>query len=180
MPTAAAAITAVAIQPSAFSPGWSAFRHCDASENIRGWVEAHDWILDYDFNAVVCGHTNHWGTREDAQESRDYAFDMLEFSKEALNSNVDQDLFERFGRVTRVFLARDRETQRAKGFGKIANPGIRFSKIVFRCVPCYRRLEENRHLTRLCQSLAEGDAVHQRGRVDPCLAAVPALDAGGR
>jgi hypothetical protein len=80
-----------------FSPGWTAFRHCDASENIRGWTEAHDWILEYDFNAVVCGHTNHWGTRADAQESRDYVFDMVEFSKEALNSTVDQELFERFG-----------------------------------------------------------------------------------
>ncbi|KAL3475785.1 eukaryotic translation initiation factor 3 subunit G-domain-containing protein [Aspergillus californicus] len=31
-----------------------------------------------------------------------------------------RDLFERFGRVTRVFLARDRETQRAKGFAFIS------------------------------------------------------------
>lgn len=29
-------------------------------------------------------------------------------------------MFERFGRVTRVFLARDRETQRAKGFAFIS------------------------------------------------------------
>lgn len=31
-----------------------------------------------------------------------------------------RDLFERFGRVTRVFLARDRDTQRAKGFAFIS------------------------------------------------------------
>lgn len=31
-----------------------------------------------------------------------------------------RSLFERFGRVTRVFLARDRETQRAKGFAFIS------------------------------------------------------------
>lgn len=31
-----------------------------------------------------------------------------------------RDMFERFGRVTRVFLARDRETQRAKGFAFIS------------------------------------------------------------
>lgn len=31
-----------------------------------------------------------------------------------------RDLFERFGRVTRVFLARDRDTQKAKGFAFIS------------------------------------------------------------
>ena len=31
-----------------------------------------------------------------------------------------RDLFERFGRVTRVFLARDRESGRAKGFAFIS------------------------------------------------------------
>lgn len=31
-----------------------------------------------------------------------------------------RDMFERFGRVTRVFLAKDRETQRAKGFAFIS------------------------------------------------------------
>jgi translation initiation factor 3 subunit G len=31
-----------------------------------------------------------------------------------------RDLFERFGRVTRVFLAKDRETGRAKGFAFIS------------------------------------------------------------
>lgn len=31
-----------------------------------------------------------------------------------------RDMFERFGRVTRVFLAKDRETNRAKGFAFIS------------------------------------------------------------
>lgn len=31
-----------------------------------------------------------------------------------------RDMFERFGRVTRVFLAKDRETQLAKGFAFIS------------------------------------------------------------
>ena len=34
--------------------------------------------------------------------------------------NELRDLFERFGRVTRVFLAKDRETGRAKGFAFIS------------------------------------------------------------
>lgn len=39
---------------------------------------------------------------------------------ELAEENEMRDLFERFGRVTRVFLARDRETQRAKGFAFIS------------------------------------------------------------
>ncbi len=79
------------------SPGWSAFKHCDASENIRGWVEAHDQILEYDFTAVVSGHVNRWGTREDAIASREYTNDIVAFSREALAQVSYQELVERIG-----------------------------------------------------------------------------------
>lgn len=46
-------------------------------------------------------------------------FDHQQVSELAEEQEV-RDLFERFGRVTRVFLARDRETQRAKGFAFIS------------------------------------------------------------
>ncbi|MEA3116023.1 MAG: hypothetical protein QOG58_5822, partial [Caballeronia sp.] len=59
------------------SPGWSAFRACDASESFRGWVDAHDEILKYDFTALVAGHVNRWGKRADAVASREYAQDMV-------------------------------------------------------------------------------------------------------
>jgi glyoxylase-like metal-dependent hydrolase (beta-lactamase superfamily II) len=79
------------------SPGWSPFKACDASENIRGWAEAHDWILEYDFTAVVSGHVNRWGTREDAITSRDYTNDIIGFAKEALNEVDVADLVARIG-----------------------------------------------------------------------------------
>jgi len=79
------------------SPGWSAFKHCDASENIRGWVEAHDQILEYDFTAVVSGHVNRWGTREDAIASREYTNDIVAFSRDALTQVSYQELVERIG-----------------------------------------------------------------------------------
>ena len=41
---------------------------------------------------------------------------MSEFAEE----NDLREIFERFGRVTRVFLAKDRETGRAKGFAFIS------------------------------------------------------------
>ena len=79
------------------SPGWSAFKHCDASENIRGWVEAHDQILEYDFKGLVSGHVNRFGTREDAVTSRAYTYDIVEFSKKALDEVGYMDLIERIG-----------------------------------------------------------------------------------
>ncbi|MEV0034586.1 MBL fold metallo-hydrolase [Streptomyces sp. NPDC050804] len=79
------------------SPGWSAFKHCDASENIRGWAEAHDWILRYDFKGVVSGHVNRYGTPEDAKASRDYTNDIVEFSKEALGNGHELEYIERIG-----------------------------------------------------------------------------------
>ncbi|CAG8156475.1 unnamed protein product [Penicillium salamii] len=47
-------------------------------------------------------------------------FSSREQVSELAEENELRDLFERFGRVTRVFLARDRETQRAKGFAFIS------------------------------------------------------------
>lgn len=48
-----------------------------------------------------------------------YRLSSLQVSELAEEQEL-RDLFERFGRVTRVFLARDRETQRAKGFAFIS------------------------------------------------------------
>lgn len=66
------------------SPGSCTFMHCDASENISGWIEAHDQILEYDFDFLVGGHIFRWGTREDVIVAREYFHDMLAFADEAL------------------------------------------------------------------------------------------------
>jgi glyoxylase-like metal-dependent hydrolase (beta-lactamase superfamily II) len=79
------------------SPGWTPFKNCDASESFRGWVEAHDQILEYDFNAIVAGHCNHWGTREDAITAREYTNDMVTFSREALEQCGYMEILVRIG-----------------------------------------------------------------------------------
>lgn len=79
------------------TPGWSTFEYCDASENIRGWAEAHDWILEYDFRAVVSGHLTRWGTRDDATTSREYVQDLLAFSQEAVEEVKVDELVEKIG-----------------------------------------------------------------------------------
>src|SRR3546814_18759046 len=37
------------------SPGTTPFFHCDASENISGYIDAHRQILEYDFDYLVGG-----------------------------------------------------------------------------------------------------------------------------
>jgi glyoxylase-like metal-dependent hydrolase (beta-lactamase superfamily II) len=66
------------------SPGHTSFMHCDASENISGWLEAHDQILEYDFNYFVGGHITRWGTREDVITAREFFHDMLHYAWEVL------------------------------------------------------------------------------------------------
>jgi glyoxylase-like metal-dependent hydrolase (beta-lactamase superfamily II) len=66
------------------SPGCCTFMHCDASENISAWYQAHDQILEYDFDALVGGHIKRFGTRKDVLDAQEYFHDMLGFADEVL------------------------------------------------------------------------------------------------
>ncbi|MBC8113619.1 MAG: MBL fold metallo-hydrolase, partial [Candidatus Saccharimonas sp.] len=66
------------------SPGSCTFMHCDASENISGWIQAHEQILEYDFDFLVGGHAVRWGTREDVLLAQEYFRDMQGYADEAL------------------------------------------------------------------------------------------------
>lgn len=112
------------------------------------------------------------------------AWIVLEFCVDIFLANLDfpveqvselaeeqelRDLFERFGRVTRVFLARDRETQRAKGFAFISYadrgdaalacekvdgckfPSLRLAKTLL--MPSYSRLPPSHSSCRVRQAL---------------------------
>ena len=68
------------------SPGWITFRDCDASENMSGYVDAFDQVLSYDFETVVSGHVSKVGGREAVVEGREYMHDLLDFSREALET----------------------------------------------------------------------------------------------
>ncbi|RVK33836.1 MBL fold metallo-hydrolase [Sinorhizobium meliloti] len=74
------------------SPGWSTFFHCDASENMTGWIDAHDQILEYDFDALIAGHVTRYGTRADVEAAREYVNDMLDCSWEVLREERGPEL----------------------------------------------------------------------------------------
>jgi glyoxylase-like metal-dependent hydrolase (beta-lactamase superfamily II) len=66
------------------APGWVAFKGCDSSDNLSGWLQAHDQILGYEFDAIVCGHVARFGTRNDVLAAREYAHDLVNFARQAL------------------------------------------------------------------------------------------------
>src|SRR3546814_12837704 len=64
------------------SPGTTPFFHCDASENISGYIDAHRRILEYDFDYLVGGHVRRWGTRAAVDTALEYFQDMVNFRSE--------------------------------------------------------------------------------------------------
>jgi glyoxylase-like metal-dependent hydrolase (beta-lactamase superfamily II) len=82
------------------SPGSVAFMHCDASENISGFYQAHDDILSYDFKALVGGHITRWGTREDVEIVREYWHDLRTYGDEALKEMSTREVLEGFHQGT--------------------------------------------------------------------------------
>jgi glyoxylase-like metal-dependent hydrolase (beta-lactamase superfamily II) len=86
----------VLVKVDIISPGSVTFRHCDASENISGWLDAHDKILDYDFNALIGGHITRYGSRQDVETAREYFQDLLAFGHEAI-FEMSGSVEDRFG-----------------------------------------------------------------------------------
>lgn len=57
-------------------PGWVPSANLAFSSDIPGWVDAHDQVLDYDFDTFVGGHLARLGTREDVAVQREYVADL--------------------------------------------------------------------------------------------------------
>ena len=67
-------------------PGWSPFKDLAVSENIPGYIKAHDDVLSYDFDTLVSGHLGRLGTREDVEVQKEYVLDMQDNAAQALQT----------------------------------------------------------------------------------------------
>jgi len=65
-------------------PGWSMFKELAQAEYVPDFYEAHDKILQYDFNVYVGGHVTRLGDRHDVQVQREYVGDIIANAKYAL------------------------------------------------------------------------------------------------
>ncbi|KAH8896569.1 Metallo-hydrolase/oxidoreductase, partial [Thozetella sp. PMI_491] len=57
-------------------PGWAPFAYLAQAQDIPGFIEAHDQILEYDFDHFVGGHLTRSGNRTDVLVQRDYIKDL--------------------------------------------------------------------------------------------------------
>src|SRR4029077_14219295 len=57
-------------------PGWVPFKNLAVSQDIPGWVRAHDIILDYRWTPLVGGHVGRLGVRADGDLQRQYIRDL--------------------------------------------------------------------------------------------------------
>lgn len=65
-------------------PGWVPFRNLAIANDVHEFIRAHDEILKYDFDVMVCGHLTRHGTRADVEAQREYVQNLRDASKAAL------------------------------------------------------------------------------------------------
>jgi glyoxylase-like metal-dependent hydrolase (beta-lactamase superfamily II) len=66
-------------------PGWSMFKELAQAEYVPDFYEAHDKILQYDFNVYVGGHLTRLGNRQDVLIQKEYVGDIIANAKFALS-----------------------------------------------------------------------------------------------
>jgi glyoxylase-like metal-dependent hydrolase (beta-lactamase superfamily II) len=64
-------------------PGWTPFTNLAYAESVDGFLEAHDLILDYDFDHFIGGHLNRSGTRADVEIQKQYVADVVQAAGKA-------------------------------------------------------------------------------------------------
>lgn len=77
-------------------PGWIPFQNLAESSDIPGYVEAHDRILEYDFDTLVAGHLTRLGTRADVETQRAFIQDLEASAREAIATVTLNDVFQEF------------------------------------------------------------------------------------
>jgi hypothetical protein len=78
-------------------PGWVPFRNLAVANDVHEFIKAHDTILAYDFDVMVCGHLTRVGTRDDVEAQREYIQNLRDASKSALATVKIEDVGARTG-----------------------------------------------------------------------------------
>lgn len=69
-------------------PGWTPFPRLALTEDVNGFIAAHDEILSFDFDVFVGGHLTRLGSREDIEIQQEYIMDIVRAAGEA-NAALD-------------------------------------------------------------------------------------------
>ena len=69
-------------------PGWTPFKDLAMAEDVPYFLEAHDKILEYDFETFIGGHLTRLGTVEDVETQKEY-FQDIQKNAELANQEVN-------------------------------------------------------------------------------------------
>ena len=67
-------------------PGWTPFKWLAVAEDVPAFIDAHDWVLSYDFKTLISGHVGRLGTREDVEIQKEYILDTQTNAGKALQT----------------------------------------------------------------------------------------------
>ncbi|MFJ2556401.1 MULTISPECIES: MBL fold metallo-hydrolase [unclassified Streptomyces] len=80
-----------------FYPGWVPFTGLAVSQNVRGWVTAHDEAMRYPWKTLVGGHLGRLGVRSDADLQQQYVADLDASTRATYDSLDPTPFFDRYG-----------------------------------------------------------------------------------
>jgi len=80
-----------------FFPGWVPFKNLALSQDIPGWVRAHDIAMDYAWTTLVGGHLGRLGVRADGELQQQYIRDLDASVKQTMASLDPTPFFQAYG-----------------------------------------------------------------------------------
>jgi glyoxylase-like metal-dependent hydrolase (beta-lactamase superfamily II) len=78
-------------------PGWVPFKHLAESQDIPGWIAAHETALDYQWTTLVGGHIGRLGTRADVDLQKSYVTDLEDSTRTTLSTLDPTPFFDKYG-----------------------------------------------------------------------------------
>jgi glyoxylase-like metal-dependent hydrolase (beta-lactamase superfamily II) len=78
-------------------PGWTPFKNLAESQDIPGWLDAQQTVLDYSWTTLVAGHLGRLGNRADVAVQQNYLADLQAGARTALTTLDPTPFFEKYG-----------------------------------------------------------------------------------
>ena len=75
----------------------AAFLSLAVANDVHEFIRAHETVLSYDFDVIVCGHLTRPGTRDDVEVQSEYVQNLRDASKSALATVKIEDVGARTG-----------------------------------------------------------------------------------
>jgi glyoxylase-like metal-dependent hydrolase (beta-lactamase superfamily II) len=78
-------------------PGWVPFKNLAESQDVPGWIVAHDAVLATPWRTLIGGHLGRLGTRADVALQRDYVHDLDTSTRATLGGLDPTPFFAKYG-----------------------------------------------------------------------------------